>query len=40
MTKHTYSGTLYSMWVDDGFGRLTRIDHGQLISRIVTGWMP
>ena len=40
MTKHTYRGTLYSMWVDDGFGRLTRIDHGQLISRIVTGWMP
>ena len=39
MTRHTYRGIMYSTWVDDGYGSLTRIDHGQLISRIVTGWM-
>ena len=39
MTKHTYRGIMYSMWVDDGYGQLPRIDHSALIGRIVTGWM-
>ncbi len=39
MTKHTDQGIMYLLWTDDGFGQLTRIGHGQLISRIVTGWM-
>jgi len=39
MTKHTHQGVMYSLWVDDGFGQLTRIDHSALIGRAVTGWM-
>lgn len=38
MSVHYLRGTRYSLWVDDGFGQLTRITFGQLISRIESGW--
>lgn len=38
MTLHTARGTRPSLWVDDGFGCLTRIDFAQLITRIKSGW--
>lgn len=37
-SMHTDRGTRISVWVDDGFGRLTRISFSGLITRIVTGW--
>jgi hypothetical protein len=38
MSMHTQRGTRSSLWVDDGFGNLTRIDLSQLVTRIVSGW--
>jgi hypothetical protein len=38
MTKHTARGTRLSMWVDDGFGNLTRITFDQLVTRLASGW--
>lgn len=38
MTLHTKRGTRPSMWVDDGFGNLTRINFTQLVTRITSGW--
>lgn len=38
MTMHTERGTRPSLWVDDGFGHLTRITFDQLITRITSGW--
>jgi hypothetical protein len=38
MTRHTHRGVRASLWVDDGFGRLSRITYAQLLTRIDTGW--
>ena len=38
MTKHTTRGARPSVWVDDGFGNLTRITFHELVTRIVAGW--
>jgi hypothetical protein len=38
MTLHTKRGTRFSMWVDDGFGNLSRIDFTQVVTRITSGW--
>lgn len=38
MTLHTKRGTRPSLWVDDGFGNLSRIAFAQLITRITSGW--
>jgi hypothetical protein len=38
MTKHYNRGTRSTLWVDDGFGNLTRINFDQLITRLVSGW--
>lgn len=38
MTRHTTRGVRPSVWVDDGFGHLTRITFDQLIARLVSGW--
>lgn len=38
MSRHHSRGTRISLWVDDGFGNLTRVNFGQIISRITTGW--
>ena len=38
MTLHTMRGTRPSLWVDDGFGNLTRINFTQLTTRIAAGW--
>lgn len=38
MTLHTMRGARHSLWVDDGFGNLKRIDFSQVVTRIVSGW--
>ena len=38
MTLHTDRGLRPSLWVDDGFGTLTRITYDELLTRIVSGW--
>jgi len=38
MTKHTHRGVRVSLWVDDGFGQLKRINFAQLTTRITSGW--
>ena len=38
MTKLYNRGTRSTLWVDDGFGNLTRINFDQLITRLVSGW--
>jgi hypothetical protein len=38
VTNHTNRGVRPSLYVDDGFGNLSRIDFGQLVTRMVTGW--
>lgn len=38
MTLHTNRGCRPSLWVDDGFGHLTRITFAELVTRIVSGW--
>ena len=38
MTLHTRRGTRLSVWVDDGYGNLTRIEYDQVIARFMAGW--
>jgi hypothetical protein len=38
MTKHTNRGTRFTLWVDDGFGNLSRIGINQLSARLMAGW--
>jgi hypothetical protein len=38
MTKHTNRGTRFTLWVDDGFGNLNRLNMDQLSARIMAGW--
>lgn len=38
MSKHTDRGTRFTLWVDDGFGNLSRIGIDQLSARIMSGW--
>jgi hypothetical protein len=38
MSNHTKRGTRITLWVDDGFGNLTRIGIHQLSARIMSGW--
>lgn len=38
MSKHTNRGTRFSLWVDDGFGNLRRLNIDQLSARIMSGW--
>lgn len=38
MSLHTSRGTRQSLWVDDGFGCVTRINLDLLVTRIVSGW--
>lgn len=38
MTLHGTRYPAVSLWVDDGFGNLKRINFDQLITRLVTGW--
>jgi hypothetical protein len=38
MTNHTSRGVRPSLYADDGFGNLIRIDFDQLVTRMVTGW--
>jgi hypothetical protein len=38
MSKHTNRGTRFTLWVDDGFGNLTRIGIHQLSARLMAGW--
>lgn len=38
MSNHTNRGTRFTLWVDDGFGNLTRIGINQLSSRLLVGW--
>jgi hypothetical protein len=38
MTRHTQHGSIPSVWQDDGFGTLHRINFQQLIARIESGW--
>lgn len=38
MSSHTKRGTRFTLWVDDGFGNLTRIGINQLSARIMAGW--
>lgn len=38
MTLHCARGVRVSLWVDDGFGNLTRITFAKIQCRIATGW--
>ncbi len=38
MTKHTNRGTRFTLWVDDGFGNLNRLNMDQLSARLMAGW--
>ena len=38
MSKHTDRGTRFTLWVDDGFGNLSRIGIDQLSARLLSGW--
>ena len=38
MSKHTNRGTRFTLWVDDGYGNLSRIAFNQLQSRLASGW--
>ena len=38
MTIHTSRGSRQTLWVDDGFGNLTRINFTQLTARVMAGW--
>jgi hypothetical protein len=38
VTLHGTRGARVSLWVDDGYGNLTRITFLQIQCRIATGW--
>lgn len=38
MTLHCKRGVRVSLWVDDGFGNLTRINFANVQLRIASGW--